>query len=142
VRAQFDGHCRHQFSALEDLLCQLIPRHLHRAVRRATRLRPLLHRQPGTGNNSRSGAPARTAESGGVHPDPHRSRPSAAAAHRGQPPLAPGRHRGHGGQGHRLPALSRSRRQPEPGHPQDPAPRPDPQGTAAECAAGGADPTP
>ncbi|HHQ4702258.1 TPA: putative nucleotidyltransferase substrate binding domain-containing protein [Aeromonas hydrophila] len=26
VRAQFDGHCRHQFSALEDLLCQLIPR--------------------------------------------------------------------------------------------------------------------
>ncbi|MFQ2387070.1 putative nucleotidyltransferase substrate binding domain-containing protein [Aeromonas dhakensis] len=26
VRAQFDGHCRHQFNALEDLLCQLIPR--------------------------------------------------------------------------------------------------------------------
>ena len=26
VRAQFDGHCRHQFSSLEDLLCQLIPR--------------------------------------------------------------------------------------------------------------------
>ncbi len=26
VRAQFDGHCRHQFSALEDLLCQQIPR--------------------------------------------------------------------------------------------------------------------
>ncbi|MCP1265548.1 putative nucleotidyltransferase substrate binding domain-containing protein [Aeromonas hydrophila] len=26
VRAQFDGHCRHQFSVLEDLLCQLIPR--------------------------------------------------------------------------------------------------------------------
>jgi CBS domain-containing protein len=26
VRAQFDGHCRHGFSALEDCLCQLIPR--------------------------------------------------------------------------------------------------------------------
>lgn len=26
VRAQFDGHCRHRFSALEDSLCQLIPR--------------------------------------------------------------------------------------------------------------------
>lgn len=26
VRAQFDGHCRHHFSALEDTLCQLIPR--------------------------------------------------------------------------------------------------------------------
>lgn len=25
VRAQFDGHCRHRFSALEDSLCQLIP---------------------------------------------------------------------------------------------------------------------
>lgn len=26
VRAQFDGHCRHRFAALEDTLCQLIPR--------------------------------------------------------------------------------------------------------------------
>ncbi|WP_439834114.1 putative nucleotidyltransferase substrate binding domain-containing protein [Aeromonas enteropelogenes] len=26
VRAQFDGHCRHTFIALEDTLCQLIPR--------------------------------------------------------------------------------------------------------------------
>lgn len=26
VRAQFDGHCRHRFGALEDCLCQLIPR--------------------------------------------------------------------------------------------------------------------
>lgn len=26
VRAQFDGRCRHRFSALEDTLCQLIPR--------------------------------------------------------------------------------------------------------------------
>ncbi|MGY3901099.1 putative nucleotidyltransferase substrate binding domain-containing protein [Aeromonas lusitana] len=26
VRAQFDGHCRHRFDALEDTLCQLIPR--------------------------------------------------------------------------------------------------------------------
>ena len=26
VRAQFDGHCRHGFNALEDCLCQLIPR--------------------------------------------------------------------------------------------------------------------
>ncbi|MGY3856547.1 putative nucleotidyltransferase substrate binding domain-containing protein [Aeromonas intestinalis] len=25
VRAQFDGHCRHRFDALEDSLCQLIP---------------------------------------------------------------------------------------------------------------------
>ncbi|MGL5815033.1 MAG: putative nucleotidyltransferase substrate binding domain-containing protein [Aeromonas sp.] len=25
VRAQFDGHCRHRFQALEDSLCQLIP---------------------------------------------------------------------------------------------------------------------
>ena len=27
VRAQFDGRCRHRFTALEDSLCQLIPRH-------------------------------------------------------------------------------------------------------------------
>lgn len=32
VRAQFDGRCRHSFTALEDTLCQLIPRHTFLAL--------------------------------------------------------------------------------------------------------------
>ncbi len=32
VRAQFDGRCRHRFTALEDSLCQLIPRHIFLAL--------------------------------------------------------------------------------------------------------------
>ncbi|MFM5696359.1 putative nucleotidyltransferase substrate binding domain-containing protein [Aeromonas veronii] len=32
VRAQFDGRCRHRFTALEDSLCQLIPRHTFLAL--------------------------------------------------------------------------------------------------------------
>jgi CBS domain-containing protein len=32
VRAQFDGRCRHNFTALEDTLCQLIPRHTFLAL--------------------------------------------------------------------------------------------------------------
>jgi len=32
VRAQFDGRCRHQFNALEDTLCQLIPHAEFRAL--------------------------------------------------------------------------------------------------------------
>ena len=32
VRAQFDGRCRHRFSALEDTLCQLIPRDTFQAL--------------------------------------------------------------------------------------------------------------
>ena len=32
VRAQFDGRCRHQFNALEDTLCQLIPHTEFRAL--------------------------------------------------------------------------------------------------------------
>lgn len=32
VRAQFDGRCRHSFTALEDTLCQLIPHHTFLAL--------------------------------------------------------------------------------------------------------------
>lgn len=32
VRAQFDGRCRHRFTALEDSLCQLIPHHTFLAL--------------------------------------------------------------------------------------------------------------
>ena len=32
VRAQFDGRCRHRFSALEDTLCQLIPHDTFQAL--------------------------------------------------------------------------------------------------------------
>jgi hypothetical protein len=60
VRAQFDGCCRHQFSALEDLLlCQLIPRATFIELCDGNPPSPATSPPAWhSGNNSRSSAPS------------------------------------------------------------------------------------